>query len=115
MRSSKQNRKKAEPVPMDVTVRVDGKRWRRVLNLSASGPADRHFLLKTEPNGSTTVQFGDGVHGASASKAMKVDVTFRARADAVRIGLRRSATPHTKDQVLWSAIRNRTQAICFSG
>ena len=76
MRNSKQNRKKAEPVPMGVIVRVDGRRWRRVLNLSASSPTDHHFLLKTEPNGSTTVQFGDGVHGASASKAMKVDVTL---------------------------------------
>ena len=55
-----------------VTVRVDGKRWRRVLTLSASGSADLHFVVETKPNGSSTVRFGDGVHGASPSKALKV-------------------------------------------
>lgn len=59
-----------------VTVRVDGKRWRRVLTLLASAPTDHHFLVETQPNGSTTVRFGDGVHGASPSKALKVDATF---------------------------------------
>jgi hypothetical protein len=59
--------------PRHVTVRVDGKRWRRVLSFSDSGSADHHFLLETKPNGSTTVRFGDGVHGASPRKALKVD------------------------------------------
>jgi hypothetical protein len=57
--------------PRHVTVRVDGKRWRRVLSFSDSGSADHHFLLETKPNGSTTVRFGDGVHGASPRKALK--------------------------------------------
>jgi hypothetical protein len=100
-----------------VTVRVDGKRWRRVLTLTASGSADFHFVVETKPNGSTTVLFGDGIHGASPSKALKVDVTFGSGAGAIRIGLRRSRTTgsKTRDQALWSSIRNRTSAIVFGG
>jgi hypothetical protein len=40
---------------------------------------------------------------------MRAGVTFGRSADRIRIGLRRSAAPDTKDEVLWSAI-NRTQA-----
>ena len=100
-----------------VTVRVDGKRWRRVLSLLASDSTDHHFLLETKPDGSTTVRFGDGVHGASPSTALKVDVTFGTGAGAIRMGLRRSRTTgsRTRNQALWSLIRNRTLAIDFSG
>ncbi len=100
-----------------VTVRVDGKRWRRVLTLLASAPTDHHFLVETQPNGSTTVRFGDGVHGASPSKALKVDATFGTGAGAIRIGLRRSRTKgsRTSDQALWSLVRNRTLAIALGG
>jgi hypothetical protein len=100
-----------------VTVRVDGKRWRRVLTLSASGSTDHDFVLETKPNGSTTVRFGDGVHGASPSKALRVDATFGTGAGAIRIGLRRSRTTGspTRDQALWVSIRNHTNAISFSG
>jgi hypothetical protein len=61
------------------------------------------------------VRFGDGVHGASPSKALKVEVTFGTGAGAIRIGLRRSRTTgsRTRDQALWSSIRNRTSAIVF--
>src|SRR5262245_51499392 len=100
-----------------VTVRVDGKRWRRVLTFSASGSTDHHFLVETKPNGSTTVRFGDGIHGASPGKALTVDATFGTGAGAIRIGLRRSRTTgsKTRDQALWSSIRNRTSAIVFGG
>jgi len=100
-----------------VTVRVDGKRWRRVLTLSASDSTDHHFVVETKPDGSTTVRFGDGVHGASPSKALKVDVSFGTGAGAIRIGLRRFRTTgfRTRDQELWSSIRNRTSAIVFGG
>ena len=98
-----------------VTVRVDGKRWRRVPTLSTSRPTDQHFLVEIKRNGSTTLRFGDGVHGASPSKASKMELTFGTGAGAIRIGLRRSRATHsiTTDQALWSAIRNRTRAIDF--
>src|SRR5262249_16389183 len=59
--------KKADPV--HVIVKVDGRRWRRVLSLSGSRSHARHYVLETRPNGPATVQFGDGAHGALASKA----------------------------------------------
>jgi len=126
--AAKRTQKKVDAV--HVAVKVDGRSWSRVLTLAASGPNDRHFLLVTKPNGSTAVRFGDGIHGASASKALKVDVTFGKGADAIRLSLRRN-TPPTDDQGLWAAIRNHarrggrgatgrggrtlhTHAICFS-
>jgi hypothetical protein len=100
-----------------VTVRVDGKRWRRVLTFSASGSTDHHFLVETKPNGSTTVRFGDGIHGASPGKALTVVATFGTGAGAIRIGLRRSRTTgsRTRDQALWVSIRNHAKAISFAG
>src|SRR5262245_62208987 len=66
--------KKADPV--HVVVKVDGRRWRRVRSLSGSRSDDRHYVLETRPNGSATVQFGDGGHGASERKASKVEITY---------------------------------------
>jgi hypothetical protein len=77
MRNAKQKQKRDDPVPVDITVRVDGKRWRRVLTLSASGPTDRVYVVKTDPDGSTTVRFGDGVNGAALPIGAYVAVTYR--------------------------------------
>src|SRR5262249_44024449 len=105
--------KKADPV--HVIVKVDGRRWRRVLSLSGSRSDDRHYVLETRPNGSATVQFGDGAHGASASKALRVELTYRTGGGGnVRLCLRRTARS-TRDLALWVAIRNRTHAISFGG
>jgi hypothetical protein len=110
MRKFKQKPTKAKTVPVDVTVRVDGRRWRRVLTLSASGATDHHFILEIEPNGSTAVRFGDGVRGAPAMKASKVDVTFRTDDGDIQVSLRRASSEPTLDQALWVAIRNRMNA-----
>src|SRR5262249_22095841 len=107
--------KKADPV--HVVVKVDGRRWRQVLSLSGSRSDDRHYVLETRPNGSATVQFGDGAHGASASKASRVEITYRTGgggAGNVRLCLRRTATP-PRDLVLGVAIRTRTHAVNFGG
>src|SRR5215470_17326118 len=103
--------KKADPV--HVVVKVDGRRWRRVLSLSGSRSDDRHYVLETRPNGSATVQFGDG----AASKASRVEITSRTGggdAGNVRLCLRRTARP-TRDLALRVAIRNRTHAVNFGG
>ncbi len=115
MRKSKQDHKKPATARTVVTVKIDGKRWRRVLTLSRSGPTERHFVLETDHAGCTTVRFGDGVHGASASCAARVDVTVKTDEDPIQISLRRSAVTPTEDQTLWVTIRNRTNAIAFSG
>lgn len=97
-------------------VTIDGVRWRQISRLSASRAADRHFIVKTGPDGSTTIRFGDGVHGASPRTATKIDVVFRTGVGHVRLSLRRTrAQSQTRDQALWVAIRNRTKAVAFSG
>src|SRR5260370_15870579 len=115
MQKSKQDHKKAPSSRATVIVRVDGSRWRRVRTLSRSGPTDHHFVREIDHAGSTTVGLGDGVHGASASRATKVDVTFKTDEDPIQVSLRRTPVTPTKDQALWVAIRNRTKAIAFSG
>jgi len=43
---------------------IAGKTWHRVGSLAKSGPDDRHFVESTDESGVTTLQFGDGEHGA---------------------------------------------------
>jgi predicted phage baseplate assembly protein len=45
-------------------VRVDDVAWTEVPSAYPAGPADRVFTTRTEPDGSLSVVFGDGVHGA---------------------------------------------------
>lgn len=47
-----------------LAVRVGGLLWREVPHLLDAGPADHVYTLRTDDAGVTTVQFGDGVHGA---------------------------------------------------
>jgi hypothetical protein len=47
-----------------LTVRVNQVRWREEAALSELTPTDRVFLTSTDDADKTTVQFGDGVHGA---------------------------------------------------
>jgi hypothetical protein len=43
---------------------VNDLRWHGVPNFLGRGPADRVFVTRTAEDGTVTVQFGDGVHGA---------------------------------------------------
>ncbi|HMJ78149.1 MAG TPA: hypothetical protein VK507_19365, partial [Iamia sp.] len=45
-------------------VTVDGVRWRATEALSSAGPTDRTYLERRHHDGTVTVQFGDGTHGA---------------------------------------------------
>jgi hypothetical protein len=108
-------RKKVDSV--HIVVKVDGQRWRRVLSLSGSKSDDRHYVVETKPDGSATVQFGDGVHGASAGKASRVEVEYRTgggAAGAVGLNLCRAARPK-RHLTLWAAMRHRAYAIKFGG
>lgn len=61
-----------------LAVRVAGLLWREVPDLLAAGPADHVYTLRTDDAGVTTVQFGDGVHGARLpSGAGNVRATYR--------------------------------------
>jgi hypothetical protein len=44
---------------------VNNLQWHEVSNLLASGPADRIFVTRVNPQGNTIVQFGNGVQGAT--------------------------------------------------
>ena len=39
-------------------------KWQRVDSFDGSTKDDRHFVVQTDPDGKTTVEFGDGVKGA---------------------------------------------------
>ena len=41
-----------------------GEPWQQVATLVVSGPNDRHFVAVNGDDGSVSVRFGDGVHGA---------------------------------------------------
>ncbi len=43
---------------------VNNLQWHEVSNLLAAGPADRVFVSRVSPQGSRTVQFGNGIEGA---------------------------------------------------
>jgi hypothetical protein len=45
-------------------IRVDGVRWTEVPSLLGAGPRDRVYTVRIGDDGTATVQFGDGVHGA---------------------------------------------------
>jgi predicted phage baseplate assembly protein len=43
---------------------VNGVAWQEVGNLALAGPSDHVYMTRADAAGKTTVQFGDGVHGA---------------------------------------------------
>jgi predicted phage baseplate assembly protein len=47
-----------------LTLRVNGMQWHETRNLAFAGAAERHFVTAIDDGGKTTVQFGDGTHGA---------------------------------------------------
>jgi hypothetical protein len=47
-----------------LTVRVNGVRWHETDGLVFVGPTDHNYVTRTGGDGSTTVTFGDGTHGA---------------------------------------------------
>ena len=59
-----QERKRPSRSGIAIELQVDGEAWHRVGSLDDSGPDDRHFVASTDESGATTLQFGDGEHGA---------------------------------------------------
>ena len=61
-----------------IWLEIDGDAWHRVASLEDSGPDDRHFVLTTDENGTTTVRFGEGEHGAQLPAGTdRVVATYR--------------------------------------
>jgi len=55
---------KRRPAGIKVELQIAGELWRQVPTLETAGPEDRVFVTSTNPNGTTTVLFGDGTNGA---------------------------------------------------
>ncbi|KRE82957.1 hypothetical protein ASG75_15580 [Rhodanobacter sp. Soil772] len=51
-------------VQSTLTLRVNDMQWHETRNLAFVGTADRHFVTAIDDGGKTSVQFGDGAHGA---------------------------------------------------
>jgi hypothetical protein len=58
--------KRKQPLRSGIAIelQIDGETWHRVESFADSGPDDRDFVLSTDESGATTLQFGDGEHGA---------------------------------------------------
>jgi predicted phage baseplate assembly protein len=54
----------ADGVQSTLTLRVNDMQWHETRNLAFVGAAGRNFVTATDDDGKTTVQFGDGAHGA---------------------------------------------------
>jgi hypothetical protein len=57
-------------------VTVDASPWREVASLESSGPGDRVYVVDRGADGSATVRFGDGRHGAIPSAGARVAATY---------------------------------------
>ena len=65
-------------VASTLEVRVDDVRWHEVPTTAISGPGDRVFATRDEPDGGLSVVFGDGAHGARPSTGSNnVRATYR--------------------------------------
>jgi hypothetical protein len=59
-------------------LRANGVLWHEAPDLYQLGPRDRQYALRRDDDGSTTVRFGDGVHGARLpSGAENVEAVYR--------------------------------------
>jgi predicted phage baseplate assembly protein len=45
-------------------IRVDGLKWQEVSSLFGKGPDERVYVVRTDSEGETKIQFGDGITGA---------------------------------------------------
>jgi predicted phage baseplate assembly protein len=62
-----------------LTIRIDGILWREVPTLHGAGPDDRVYAVRGEDDGSTWVQFGDGLHGSRLPTGqLNIVATYRA-------------------------------------
>jgi predicted phage baseplate assembly protein len=79
-------------------VRVEDVEWTRVDSLFEAGPRDRVYIVRQAESGTTTVTFGDGVHGSRLPTGVEnVRATYRvgigedgaAEPDQVRLPVRK--------------------------
>jgi hypothetical protein len=62
----------------DIGIAIDGQGWQRVASLDESGPDDPHYVVTVGEDGSTVVEFGDGIHGRRPPSGGGMRVSYRA-------------------------------------
>jgi hypothetical protein len=63
--------------PAGIRLEVDGERWREVPSLADSGPDDDHYVVTTQDDGATVIQFGDGEYGRRPPAGSAIRVRYR--------------------------------------
>lgn len=60
-----------------ILVEVNGEAWIRVGDFKSSGPADKHYILEVEGNGSGEIRFGDGERGQQPPSGATISAHYR--------------------------------------
>jgi hypothetical protein len=67
----------ARPRSEGIRIEVDGERWREVSSLIDSGADDADFVVTSQDDGTTAIQFGDGEHGRRPSAGSAIRIRYR--------------------------------------
>jgi len=67
--------------PIVSQLEMDGVLWLPVKSLENSSPNDQHYSVRTEEDGTSVIEFGDGEHGARPPAGTR---TIRLRYSGVR-------------------------------
>ena len=60
-----------------LAIEVDGHPWRQVAGFADSDADDRHYAVSRRADGSSVVEFGDGVHGRRPPGGSSIGVRYR--------------------------------------
>ena len=66
----------------EIEVEVEGHPWHQVTDLAGSGAQDAHYLLSRRDDGTSVIEFGDGVHGRRPPSNNSIGVRYRHGAGA---------------------------------
>ena len=59
-------------------IEIDGDKWIPVNSFDNSSANDKHYVIRTDEDGSTIVIFGDGIHGARLPSGTNlIKMTYR--------------------------------------
>jgi len=99
-------------------VKVDGVTWQRVASFEAYKSHDHVYSLKHNEDGSTTVQFGDGIQGARPPSGSRIVAFIGYGYDEpgdenIEISMKKTAAPVSADLALWARINASTDSIQF--
>lgn len=72
-----------------VELKVNDELWSAVTDFSNSSPDDKHYIVRTEEDGTTVIVFGDGKHGRKPpSETNEIRVRYSRASNRHYVGLR---------------------------